>query len=249
MTSRPAPPPVSVPGIHHAPTEQDFALCRTIYNQLPEPEDQPQLSDHNLQALGEIIVKHNAQHVFGIHILYSHFPAPEGTVWHGEIIQLPCPPLPYITQTVSAKNLAERQIRGYVFQVVDGVFVPCQFHGGKVPSEATGVGPGFFIDMAEFIHNNNLSRLVGLQLLDSEKPMVEFLVSANGIGMVERIGVLALNIPQICQIPVAWSFHAGNNGSISPKEVEFYVLHRTTSYQKNAFIEIGPALIEKLLQR
>lgn len=92
----------AIAGLQRLPTSQDLELSRAVYvfhllvyktraltclffryNSLPHPEEQPEISDASLKALGELFVRHGVQDAFGIHLLHSHFIAPEGTVLLG----------------------------------------------------------------------------------------------------------------------------------------------------------------------
>jgi hypothetical protein len=97
--------------------------CR--YNRLLYPEEQPEISDATLKALGGLFVRHDAQDVFGIYLLHNHFVAPEGTVLLGIEAQLSESSTVCWTKPVPAPQLADKAVHGHTFSLqADGTFVP-----------------------------------------------------------------------------------------------------------------------------
>ncbi|EFY91194.1 hypothetical protein MAC_02865 [Metarhizium acridum CQMa 102] len=99
---------VDIPGIHHAPTAQDCAECRNVSNSLPQPEDQPEISDTALMSLGELFVRHGAHDAFGIHLLHAHFQIPVDTALCGAQVKISDNSESCWTKPLLAKELATR---------------------------------------------------------------------------------------------------------------------------------------------
>jgi hypothetical protein len=157
---------VDIPGIHHLPTVEDFADSRNVYvslllrpvcglcastnsicssNDLPQPEDQPEISDTTLKNLGELFVRHNAHDAFGIHLLHAHFQVPGGNVLYGIQVQVSGNSESCWTRPVSAEELATKPIHGHVFHLQpNGAFVPYEFQEGEAPSNAVKTPKVFF---------------------------------------------------------------------------------------------------------
>lgn len=95
---------VDIPGLYHLPNAKDFVDSRNVYawliprppcdlyastnsicssKGLPQPEDQPDVSETTLKNLGEPFVLHDAYDSFGIYLLYAYFQVPEGNVLYG----------------------------------------------------------------------------------------------------------------------------------------------------------------------
>ncbi|KAG5763955.1 hypothetical protein H9Q72_007972 [Fusarium xylarioides] len=151
------------------PTAEDFADSRNVSNGLPQPEEQPEISDTTLKNLGELFVRHDAHDAFGIHLLHAHFQVPEGNVLYGIQVQ------------------------------PNGAFVPYEFQEGEAPSKAAKVPKAFFQELAEFLHLNNLAGLVALQLLDGprDRTKTELLVGPQGTLMMDTKDALGFEPAQI----------------------------------------------------
>lgn len=161
---------VDIPGLHHLPDAEEFADSRNVYNSLPQPEEQPGISDTTFKDLGELFVRRDAYDSFGIHLLHAHFPVPEGNVLYGIQVQVSGNSESCWTKPVSAKELAAMPIHGHVFHLQpNGAFVPYEFQEGEAPSKAAKVSKVFFQELADYLHLNNLADLVALQLLDGPR--------------------------------------------------------------------------------
>jgi hypothetical protein len=140
------------------------------YNILPHPEEQAEVTDSTLKALGELFVRHRVRDIFGIHLLHSHFAVPEGTALLGIRFQVSEASQACWTKPVSVEELATKSIHGHVFRLQsDRTFVPYEFQEGGAASEAAGTEPAFFHELADFLHRNNLANLVALQLSDDTR--------------------------------------------------------------------------------
>lgn len=221
-------PAMAIAGLHRPPTSQDLTISRAVHNSLPHPEEQPEVSDGTLKALGELFVRHGVQDTFGIHLLHSHFAAPEGTVLFGIQFQVSDASQACWTKPVPAEELATESIHGHVFCLrSDGTFVPYEFHDGEAGSEAAKTGPAFFQELADFLHRNGLANLVALQLSDDsrDKTNMELLVGPQGTVMMDEKDLLGFNPPRIT---TGWSFKVGADGIISCKGNNVYAEKKHT---------------------
>ncbi|KAK4186182.1 hypothetical protein QBC35DRAFT_516392 [Podospora australis] len=144
-------PALSIAGLNRAPNAQDFEL----YNSLPHPEQQPKLSDATLRAVGELFVRHRAHDVFGIHLIHSHFTAPQSTILLGT----------QLSMTDKTEACWTKPV-----QPADGSFVLYEFHentGDSCNTKADMVGPAFFHEFADFLRANHLTNLIALEVLDA----------------------------------------------------------------------------------
>ncbi|KAI0202829.1 hypothetical protein F4808DRAFT_467985 [Astrocystis sublimbata] len=163
---------VDIPGIHRSPTGEDFADSRNISNSLPQPEDQPEISDTVLTNLGELFI-------------------PEGNVLYGVQVQVSGNSESCWTKPVPAKELATKPIHGHVFHLQpNGAFVPYEFQEGETPSKATKIPKAFFQELAEFLHQNNLAGLVGPQstLMMDTKDVLGLEPAQMTTGWLFRVG-------------------------------------------------------------
>ncbi|KND86140.1 hypothetical protein TOPH_09238 [Tolypocladium ophioglossoides CBS 100239] len=216
---------MAIAGLHRPPTSHDFAMSLAV---LPHPEEQPEISDGTLNALGELFVRHSAHNIFGIHLLHSHFAAPEGTVLFGVQFQVSGASQACWTKPVPAAELATESIHGHVFRLQsDGTFVPYEFHEGEASSEAAHTGPAFFRELAEFLHCSNLAGLIALQLLDGprDKTNMELLAGPQSTVMMDEKDLIGFSPPRIT---TGWSFTVGDDGIICCKGNDVYSAKKNT---------------------
>ncbi|KAG8410759.1 hypothetical protein J3458_016856 [Metarhizium acridum] len=83
-----------------------FYTCSS--NSLPQPEDQPEISDTALMSLGELFVRHGAHDAFGIHLLHAHFQIPIDTALCGAQVKISDNSESCWTKPLLAKELATR---------------------------------------------------------------------------------------------------------------------------------------------
>ncbi|EXL39780.1 hypothetical protein FOCG_17632 [Fusarium oxysporum f. sp. radicis-lycopersici 26381] len=241
---------VDIPGLHHSPNAEDFADSRNVSNGLPQPEEQPEISDTTLKNLGELFVRHDAHDAFGIHLLHAHFQVPEGNVLYGIQVQVSGNSESCWTKPVPAKELATKPIHGHVFHLQpNGAFVPYEFQEGEAPSKAAKVPKAFFQELAEFLHLNSLAGLVALQLLDGprDRTKTELLVGPQGTLMMDTKDVLGF---EPAQITTGWFFQVGEDGVISCKGNDVYAAKKNTHgvFQDSKPLPTLEALKAALLQ-
>ncbi|GJN72822.1 hypothetical protein VFPFJ_03198 [Purpureocillium lilacinum] len=222
-------PVVDIPGLHHAPDAEEFADSRNIYahsNGLPQPEDQPELSDSTLKALGELFVRHKAHDTFGIHFLHAHFQISDEFVLYGEQVQVSGNFESCWTQPVPSNE----------------TFVPYEFQEGAPPPKAVTVPQEFFQDLAQFLHSNNLADLVALQLLggQSEGTSTELLIGPQSTLTLDTNDILGF---EPAKITTGWLFQVGDDGVISCKGNDVYSKKKNTH---QVFTDSKPLTLEAL---
>ncbi|KAI3316992.1 hypothetical protein HD806DRAFT_399658 [Xylariaceae sp. AK1471] len=213
---------VDIPGIHHLPTAKDFADSRDVCNVLPQPEDQPEISNPTLKKLGELFVRHDAYDTFGIHLLHTHFQVPKGNVLYGIQVQVSGISESCWTKPIPANELATKPIHSHVFHLQpNGTFMPYEFQEGEVPYKAAKVSGAFFQELAEFLQLNNLAGLIALQLLDGprDRTNTELLVGPQSTLMMNTKDILGL---EPARITTGWFFQVGEDGIISCKGGDVY---------------------------
>ncbi|KAI1816375.1 hypothetical protein GGS20DRAFT_583612 [Poronia punctata] len=163
-------------------------------NGLPQPEEQPEISDTTLMNLGELFV-------------------PEGSVLYGIQVQVSGNSESCWTEPVPAKELATKPIiHGHAFHLQpNGAFVPYEFQEGEAPSNAAKVPKAFSRELAEFLHLNNLAGLVALQLLDDprDRTRTELLIGPQGTLRMDKKDVLGF---EPAEITTGWFFQKNTHG-------------------------------------
>jgi hypothetical protein len=220
------------------------------YNILPHPEEQAEVTDSTLKALGELFVRHRVQDIFGIHLLHSHFAVPEGTALLGIRFQVSEASQACWTKPVSVEELATKSIHGHVFRLQsDRTFVPYEFQEGEAASEAAGTEPAFFHELADFLHRNNLANLVALQLSDDtrDNTNMELLIGSQSTLMMDEKDLVGFSPPRII---TGWSFKVADDGTISCKGNDVYAAKKNTHqvFQDSKPLTTIKALKQALLE-
>ncbi|KAF2092865.1 hypothetical protein NA57DRAFT_49665, partial [Rhizodiscina lignyota] len=201
------------------------------YNSLPHPEDQPEITDRTLIALGELFVQHRVHDIFGIHLLHSHFTAPEGSILLGVKFQMSGSTKACWTKPVAVTELKTASIHGHVFHVrTDGTFVPYEFHEGDAASKAAMVGPAFFQGLAAFLHRNKLTGLVALQALEDcrQNTNMELQIGPEATVMLDERDVVGMGA---IRMTTGWSFRVADDGIISCKGNDVYAPKTNSNHQ------------------
>lgn len=178
--------------------------------------------------MGELFVHNGVQNIFGIHLLHSHFIAPEDTVLLGIEAQLSDTSRACWTKPVPIAELANKAVHGHVFRLQsDKTLVPYELQEGEVDSKELAGKPKFFLEFANFLHCNNLADLVALQLLDSSQnnTRMELLIGPQATLMMDEKDLIGCEQPRIT---TGWSFHVGDDGIISCKGNDVYAEKKDT---------------------
>lgn len=149
------------PALDQALNTHDFQESRGLYNNLKDDSAQPEVAVEHVQNLAALFIRHNAEKVFGVHLIHGHFQIPEGTVMVGTNFQNP---EMRWTKPTDFNNLDVSSIHGHIFVLTDGGFRAYEFQDGPLPDLAS-VHQDFLVEFARYITTNNLAGLLGLQVL------------------------------------------------------------------------------------
>ncbi|KAI0974132.1 hypothetical protein F4678DRAFT_424718 [Xylaria arbuscula] len=232
-------PTFSTAGLHRAPTIEDLEISRAVYNTLPHPEDQPEISDAMLKSVGEIFVRHGAQSTFGIHLLHGHFTAPEGTALLGIQVPMTNTTQACWTKPVSVTELTSKSVHGHVFRgQADSSFIAYEFHEGEVSLKAEDIDLAFFRDFTDFLNRNGLANLLAFELLDGPQDHIEkeFQVGPQATVLFHEKDVIGLNSSTITtgglsKSETTGSFPARVGRFIRPRKT-----HMGSSWTRNLFL-------------
>ncbi|KAG9228938.1 hypothetical protein BJ875DRAFT_489394 [Amylocarpus encephaloides] len=171
----------SIPGLNKALKAQDLEESRNIYNILPTDSQQPEILESHIHNLATIFVRNRAEKILGIHLAHAHFAAPEQTAILGVNYDQPyCRwARPTVIQNVDLNN-----VHGHIFVLTDHGFHPYEYQSGAVP-DLSGLDNAFFPDLADYLNENNLSMLVGLQVIDPNPAHMLELVLPQGTVMLD----------------------------------------------------------------
>jgi len=154
--------PFDVPGLNKILKIQDLEESRNIYNVLPDDSQQPEILESHIHNLAALFVRNRADGILGIHLAHAHFAAPENTALLGVIYDKP-----YCrwARTTAIETVDLSNVHGHIFVLTDHGFHPYEYQTGPVP-DLSGVSSTFLPELADYLNTNNLSTLVGLQIID-----------------------------------------------------------------------------------
>ncbi|KAJ5111796.1 hypothetical protein NUU61_001426 [Penicillium alfredii] len=156
-----------VPGLHMPPTLADLKQSSNLYNQLPSDEAQPPLLSDHSQEIRNILLRHNVQNKFGIHLIHE----PPGC-W---------------TKPIPVEDVDTANVHGHIFKLsTDGKLEAYEYREGP-PINVSEVDPSFFEELFGYLLEHNLTDVFGLQALHgSFSPMIELVLGNSGTVMLNE---------------------------------------------------------------
>lgn len=178
------------------------------YNQIPHIDDQPAPSISQLLGLGEIIVRHNLEARFGLHLLHRHFEIKENTVMFNYVDEEK-----EISSMTSLSDIDEGKIRPQCFLFDrDAGFISYEY-GYDEDRDATIPEP-LATDLAGHFAENNIGHLLAIERIDgntkglcAEFPYGEFATFRTPVNSHDRTPDVATD--------TAWIFRKAADGSIA----------------------------------
>ncbi|EQK99220.1 hypothetical protein G6O67_007855 [Ophiocordyceps sinensis] len=170
--------PVTIPGLHAPPTREDLEKAALAYNLLPDDKDQPEISAAHLKEIMEMIVSHNVQEKFGIHLVHGHLHVDQGQVMHGTAMTRlrGC-----WTRPTDISGLDFGNMHGHIFALSsNGQFQAYEYRQGD-PSPMSHNDNAFIVALEVYMQKHDLLSLIGLQVLneDKDKQLQEFVLGDN----------------------------------------------------------------------
>lgn len=151
------------------------------YNTLLDDSDQPPVADEYITDLAEIFVRHNADKVLGIHLIHGHFKIPRSTVMLGTNFESPS--LRW-TKVTDIDKIDPSRVHGHIFALTKDGLCAYELQDGPLP-DLSGVGPGFLDEFINYIVKNNLTSLIGLQVLGCSDDSMSELILDQGTVMLD----------------------------------------------------------------
>ncbi|KAI1200081.1 hypothetical protein F5X97DRAFT_321834 [Nemania serpens] len=194
--------PAQFPTLDKALEIQGLHQSTTLYNKLPDDSDQPAVLDKHINNIAALFTRHNADKVFGIHLIHGHFQIPAGTVMLGANFENP--KLRW-TKATEIESIDTASIHGHIFVFTEDGLCAYEFQEGPLP-DLSGVGHGFLTDFVNYIVQNNLTNLIGLQVLGCCDGSMSELILDHGTVMLDS-SVVKNTIPTRI---TGWSFESTN---------------------------------------
>ncbi|KFY30327.1 hypothetical protein V494_08190 [Pseudogymnoascus sp. VKM F-4513 (FW-928)] len=175
-----------VPGLNKPLTVQDLEESRNIYNVLPTDSQQPEILQSHINNLAALFVRNRADGILGIHLAHAHFAVPANTAILGANYDKP-----YCrwAKTTAIQTIDLSNVHGHIFVLTDHGFHPYEYQTGPSP-DLSEVNSTFLPELADYLNTNNLSTLVGLQIIDQSPAHVFELILPLATVMLD---VLDLN--------------------------------------------------------
>ncbi|TQN70587.1 hypothetical protein CSHISOI_04880 [Colletotrichum shisoi] len=176
--------PMVVDGLHVPPTIEGLKLSSLAYNLLPDDGDQPEVQQVRLQKLADLFKRFNVEDKFGMHLIHGHFQLDEGTVMLGTALASVrgC-----WTKPTRITDLKSTEIHGHIFRLTEAGDMRAYEYRDGPPTNLDSVDPTFFHELVEYLRVNNLTEILGLEVLAEEVPemMCEFILKDNGTVMLD----------------------------------------------------------------
>ncbi|KAH6977735.1 hypothetical protein EDB80DRAFT_738497 [Ilyonectria destructans] len=190
-----------VPGLNQALTEHDLDRSRAIYNALPDDSKQPHVDDRHLRSLRQIFKAHEVENTFGVHLIHGHFSIPENHALLGEIF---VQPFCRWARTVPKTDVDFSKVHGHIFVYNDDGLHPYEYQRGMPPDGIGRVGAAFFSAFIDYLRENKLESLLGLETLYPEfKNRVLSEIVMDGQTSMWDLNVLKKHKPSTT---TGWSF-------------------------------------------
>jgi len=155
-----------------------LTLQRQSYNSLPDDKDQPEISPAHLKEITEIIMSHNVQGKFGIHLVHGHLQVGQGKIMHGTAMTnlRDC-----WTRPTDISGLDVGNMHGHIFALSpNSEFQAYEYRQGPPPP--MGINDNaFIVALKAYLQMHSLGSLIGLQVLneDKDKQLQEFVLGDN----------------------------------------------------------------------
>jgi len=176
--------PLTVPGLHCSPTIDQLRESARVYNGLPDDKAQPNIAELHLRVLAEIFERHDVQTMFGLHLIHGHLNLHNDTIMLGHSIDKPhgC-----WTKPVSLHDINPEDIHGHIFRISpDDRLVAYEYRYGPL-ADIDSVNPAFFSEFIDYLKAQDLTNVLGLQVLSkgASKDMVEIVLQGSGTVMLD----------------------------------------------------------------
>jgi hypothetical protein len=214
---------------------------------LPTDTQQPEIHESHIHNLAALFVRNRVDGILGIHLAHAHFAAPENTAILGVIYDKP-----YCrwARTTAIDTMDLSNVHGHIFVLTDHGFHPYEYQAGSVP-DLSGVNSAFLPELADYLNTNNLSTVIGLQIVDPNPALMLELIlplatimldvsNLNGCVPTRQTGWkfgVENGQPRVCKANETHGRHANghdiyNQGAPFPKLETFQDV-------KNALVEVG----------
>lgn len=157
---------------------------RDSYNLLPDDADQPTVQVVHFQELAGLFKRFNVQETFGMHLIHGHFQLDVGKVMLGTALASlrGCWAKP-----TNIADVNPTEVHGHIFKLAEsGDMQAHEYREGPVP-DLEDIDPTFFLELIHYLQANDLTNLLGLEVLGKDVPdmMCEFILKDNGTVMLD----------------------------------------------------------------
>ncbi|GAM82701.1 hypothetical protein ANO11243_006840 [Dothideomycetidae sp. 11243] len=134
-----------------------------LYNELPDVDEQPKLTNDVLKSIGDLFVKYDMHNSFGIALLHRHYIMQSNEIMvHKGLI---CSP-----ENTTEYPLGD--LAGHSFFLHDGKFLAYEFE--TIPGDSPIPSEAFLIELKEHILAGGLEQMIALTRVDPNgQPLLE----------------------------------------------------------------------------
>lgn len=131
--------------------------------------------------LADMFVRYNAEKVLGIHLIHGHFKIPKSTVMLGTNYDSPSLRWAKVT---NIDKIDPPGVHGHIFALTKNGLCAYELQDGPLP-DLSGVRGGFLDEFVNYIVKNNLTSLIGLQVLGCDDCSLSELILDQGTVMLD----------------------------------------------------------------
>lgn len=148
---------------------------------LPDDSQQPEILESHIHNLAALFVRNRADGILGVHLAHAHFAIPENTAILGFNHSKPhC----RWARTTAIQTMNLSNVQGHIFVLTDHGFHPYDYQTGPIPC-LSGINSALLPELADYLNTNNLSTLLGLQIIDQNPAQMLELILSQGTVMLD----------------------------------------------------------------
>ncbi|EFY94598.2 hypothetical protein X797_011326 [Metarhizium robertsii] len=199
--------PLAIGGLGKPLTENDLAVSRITYNDLPYIENQDRPAENYAKHLLEtisLIVRHNMGANFRPHVAHRHDFLPSDKVR----FEIPLDGMPYkLTKATDITELDLGNMHSTCFKVIGADIVGVEHAEGPPPLAANKISGAFLKEWTDYLNKHGLTNLLMLDFGQFGKGMeatTEMEVQLGGTCATLVVPLSAVTGYDIEQVPTSW---------------------------------------------
>ncbi|KAK7416917.1 hypothetical protein QQZ08_011835 [Neonectria magnoliae] len=179
--------------------------------------------------LAALFVRHNAHKFLGVHLVHGHFKIPESIVLLGTNFEEPKGRWARVTPV---EKMDPATVHGHIFVFAKDDMCAYEYQNGPMPN-ISGVGEGFLKEFVDYLVANDLTDLLGLQVLTKcgDQSMSE-LILEDGTVMLDTLVIKGCTSYRI----TGWNFETAHG---NPRVCQSNETHATMTSGNHKVFNAG----------